>query len=274
MIDNWLDYTEQNPSPYAFKIIDVTEKVTPDDTFKAYLGDEILGSYRNLDFLKVQYQYEPEQELREYIKNYVLSSDKNQITKNVRQGDFAEILTSLIVSYFEGLEVPLKKLRWKFNNERSVFCTDLIAHNTGDAILDLYYYEIKSRLSIKRESVAGESNYITVVAHNSLIKDEQAPSEGIADFLARYFYELGDFDSSKKYMDIVKNPQDYNRKFELFLIIEQSRFIPNILTELDNLPPSLNPLRVTVVLIGGLGRLIIETQNLAIEQAVNFIYDK
>ncbi len=274
MINNWLEYIEQNPNPYTFRLIDVSEKITPDDRIKEYLGDEILRSYRNLDFLKVQYEHEHEQKLREYIKNYVLSSDKNQITKNVRQGDFAEILTSLIISYFEGLEVPLKKLRWKFNNERSVFCTDLIAHNSGDEISDLYYYEIKSRLSLKKESIAGQSNYITVIAHNSLLKDEGAPSEGIADFLARYFYELGDFDSSNKYMDIVKNPQNYNRNFELFFIIENSKYITDILTDLDNLPPTLNPLRITVVLISGLGRLIINTQNIAIEQAVNFVYNK
>lgn len=274
MINNWLDYTEQNPSSYTFRIIDVTEKVTPDDDIKEYLGGEILSSYRNLGFLKVQYEHEPEQNLREYIKNYAIPTSSNQISKNVRQGDFGEILTSLIVSYFEGLEVPLKKLRWKFNSERAVFCTDLIAHNSGKTISDIYYYEVKSRLNITRETVLGQSNYVTVIAHNSLLKDEQIPSEGIADFLGRYFFEMGDFDSSHKYMDIVKNPQNYGRNFELFFIIEQSKFISNIFTDLNNLPPKLNPLRVTVVLISGLGRLIIETQNLAIEQAVNFVYDK
>lgn len=274
MINNWLDYNEQNPSPFTFRIINVSEKITPDKRLKEYLGEEILNSYRNLDFLKVHYEHESEQNLREYIKTYVLPSSANQITKNVRQGDFGEILTSLIVSYFEGLEVPLKKLRWKFNSERAVFCTDLIAHNSGNTISDIHYYEVKSRLNIRRESVDGQSNYITVIAHNSLLKDEQIPSEGIADFLGRYFFELGDFDSSSKYMDIVKNPQDYNKKYELFFIIEQSKFISDILTELNSLPTTLNPLRVTVVLISGLGRLIIETQNLAIEQAVNFVHDK
>lgn len=275
MLNNWLNHTEQRPSPYAsFRLIDVSELQAPDEAIKNYLGEEIVKSYRNLDLLKVEYEHESEEKLRDYIRDYVIPSDANQITRNVRQGDFGEILTSLIVTYFEGLVVPLRKLRWKFNNERSVFCTDMIAHNVGAEIQDLYYYEIKSRLNIRRETIGGQANYITVIAHNSLQKDEQIPSEGIADFLGRYFFEKGDFAASSKYMDIVKNPGNYNRNFELFFIIEESKFINDILDELNNLPPTLAPLRVTVVLIRRLGRLIIETQRLAIDHAVNFVYGR
>ena len=62
----------------------------------------------------------------------------------MRQGDWAEILASLIVTYFQNLEVPLNKLQWKFNQNKAVFGTDIFAYNKGEKIHYLYYYEIKN----------------------------------------------------------------------------------------------------------------------------------
>src|SRR5690606_25940402 len=149
-------------------------------------------------------------------ENYIFPADSGLADKIVKPGDFGEILASMIVSYFEGLIVPINKLRWKFNNNRSVFCTDMIAHNDGDTIKDIYYYEIKTRQSIRKENGC----YLTVNAHNSLLKDQLQANQGIADFLSRLSYEVRDFDASLKYGDIVRNPTKYNPHFELFFIIE------------------------------------------------------
>lgn len=272
MLEKWLSIAETRPSPYVFRFINVTENQTPDDDVKAFIGKEIVTAYRNLDYLQLQYRTEPRHKLVEYINNYVLTSSDNQIAKNVGQGDFGEILAGLIVSHFFKLFVPIQKLRWKFNKDRSTFCTDMIAHNPDGNITDIYYYEIKSRLLIRKEETDGTYNHITVVAHNGLLKDEQTPNEGIADFLSRYFYEREDYDASAKYGDIVRNPSNYNRNFELFFVIEASKFKVEILDDLQNLPPTLKPLCVTLVLINGLGELIQETRELAISSAVNYVY--
>lgn len=272
MLKEWFRVEETTPSPYVFRLINVIENQTPNDAVKESLGQEILTAYRNLEYLKFKYKEEPKEKLIAYINEYVISSNKNQITKNVWQGDFGEILASLIVSYFFGLVVPIHKLRWKLNKDRSTFCTDMIAHNPGDTIKDIFYYEVKTRLLIRKETINHVSNYITINAHNSLLKDEQTPDEGIADFLSRYYFELEDFDTANKYGDIVINPRHYNRNFELFFIIEESRFITDILDELHNLPPTLKPLAVTVVLIKGLGKLIVKIKKLVIDSAVDYVY--
>lgn len=271
MISNWLDYAVRNPNGYGqFRVIDVREKKQPDTTILEYLGKEIISSYRNLEFLKHTYRSEPESKLIQYIKDYVISSEKNTITRNVWQGDFGEIIASLIVSYFEGLKVPLKKLRLKFNRDRSVFCTDMIAHD--EPIKNLHYYEIKTRLKIRRETVNGVSANITVIAHNSLHKDEQEPNEFIADFLSRINYEDGNWDEATRYSDIVKNPHNYDKNYELFFIIDDQSAIAQILDDLEALPPSLTPLRTTVVLIKNLGRLIIAMKQVAIDEAKRYVY--
>ena len=50
MINQWLNYKERISNPYrTFKIIDVSEKDTPDSDIKTYLGEEVLRSYRDID---------------------------------------------------------------------------------------------------------------------------------------------------------------------------------------------------------------------------------
>ncbi|XHR97419.1 hypothetical protein ACFJIV_12630 [Mucilaginibacter sp. UC70_90] len=219
------------------------------------------------------YEHLSEDRLKDYIRDYVLPSNDNQLTRNVRQGDFSEVLASLIVSFFEKRIVPVKKMRWKFNKDKSVFSTDMFAHNSGDQISELYYYEIKSRLDTRqKEGTSPDRFYITVHAHNSLLKDMNQPHEGIADFLSKMYAAQKDYASAKKYHDIILNPDDYSRSYELFFIIESSKFNPAILVDLENLPPTLKPLCVTIVLIASLGRLIIELQQRAVQQAVNYIH--
>jgi hypothetical protein len=273
MIEEWLNYQEQEDK-YIFKLIHVTEKINPDDDLIRHLQEQIITSYRNIDFYKSRLEDASEDEIRKYVKNQVIPSDNNQFDRNVRQGDWGEILSALIVSYFQNLEVPINKLQWKINKDKAVFGTDLIAYNKGQEIKDLYYYEIKTKLNPKRKVGKNPIRYyITVIAHNSLLKDELAPTESIADFLGRLFFNQKEYEKAKKFKDIVKNPQNYNRNFELFFIIENSNFTENILEELNNLPPQLEPLKVTIIFIDNLQQLVENTWQDIESSLVNILSD-
>jgi hypothetical protein len=201
-----------------------------------------------------------EDEIKKYILNYVIPPASNNIDLIVRQGDWGEIFAGLMVTQFQGLAIPINKLQWKINKDKSVFGTDLIAFNQGDKIEDIYYYEIKTRInSHQKEGKIPNRNYISILAHNSLLKDQNAPNEMIADFLARLFIDRKEYDTARKFNEIVKNPQNYNRKFELFFIVEEDNYNENIFEELNSLPPQLNPLSVTVIIIKNLSTLINET---------------
>ncbi|MCK4359765.1 MAG: DUF1837 domain-containing protein [Candidatus Cloacimonetes bacterium] len=273
MIEEWLNYQEQEDK-YVFKLIHVTEEINPDNDLIKHLQEQIITSYRNIDYYKFHLEDASEDEIREYVKNQVIPGDNNQFDRNVRQGDWGEILSALIVSYFQNLEVPINKLQWKLNKDKAVFGTDLIAYNKGEEIKDIYYYEIKTKLDPKiKVGKIPNRFYITVIAHNILLKDELAPTESIAEFLERLFFEKSEFDKAKKFKDIVKNPQNYNRNFELFFIIENSNFTENILEELNNLPPQLDPLKVTIIFIDKLKQLVENTWRDIEESLVNILSD-
>lgn len=262
MIEDWLKYEEKEDAGYVFKLIHITENQSPpDNDLIKHLQKKILLSYRNLDFYKFYLgEAATKDEIKKYVKEQVIPKEENQFDRNVRQGDWGEILTILIISKFQNLEIPINKLQWKFNKDKAVFGTDLLAFNKGEKIENIYYYEIKTRLNPdKKEGKNPNRHYIAVWAYNSLYKDEQSPTESIADFLTRLYFEKEDYDTASKFKDIVKNPHKYNRKFELFLIIEKSKFIDEILQELNELPPELEPLNVTIVFIENLGDLVKET---------------
>jgi len=276
MIEDWLKYEEKENTDYVFKLIHITENQSPpDDKLIKYLQEKILTSYRKLEFYKFHLgETATEDKIRCYVKEQVIPKGKNQIDRNVRQGDWGEILTALIVSKFQNLEIPINKLQWKFNKDKAVFGTDLIAFNKGKKIEDIYYYEIKTRLNPKnKEGKNPERYYIAVWAYKSLYKDELSPTESIADFLERLYFEKEDYVTASKFKDIVKNPQNYNRKFELFLIVEKSKFIDEVLQELNNLPPKLKPLNITIVFIDNLSDLVKKTwqdiEDVLIDKIIN-----
>lgn len=275
MITDWLSYSEKSPSPYGlFRVINVVEKLSADQNVCEYMTEEVLSAYRNFDELKFRFENLDAAALKAYLLSNVFPGDDYTLVRNVRQGDFAEVLSSLIVRYFQGLVTPLHKMRYKFNKDRSVFCTDMMAHNSGAVITDLYYYEIKCRLDIRKEKVGDITDYITILAHNSLQKDELTPNEAIADFLSSRHYEQGEYELSAKYNDIVLNANKYNRKFELFFIIEKGNYKEDILVALQDLPATLTPLSVTVVLIENLKTLIEKTYQDALTAATSKILVK
>jgi len=259
MIDEYFAHTEHR-TDLAFKFFYISESKKVDNTLIEVLKDSMLKSYRTIE----QYQFHVEgftdTEIMDYVRDYVIPPSVSILDLNVRQGDWGEILAGLMVSQFQGLSIPINKLQWKINKDKSVFGTDLIAFNQGEKIEDIYYYEIKTRLkSHKKEGRKPHHGYISVLAHNSLLKDEGAPNEMIAEFLMRLFVNRKEYDMARKFSDIVKNPKNYNRKFELFFIVEQHEYTEAIFEELNNLPPTLAPLCITVIIIKDLRKLIDDT---------------
>jgi hypothetical protein len=108
------------------------------------------------------------------------------------------------------------------------------------------------------------------LAYESLLKDAESPTESIANFLAQLYFEKENYETASKFMDITRYPQRYNKKYELFLIVESEKFNSHILDDLNTMPLSLSPLNVTVVLIDNLKQLVDNTwkdiENILIEK--------
>jgi len=257
-IGKWLSF-QPEPKPYTFSFVRVTENIKPDETITRLIQEKLLFSY-NTDSYYLHYFNETatEDDIRKFVIEQVIPTENNQFDRNVRQGDWGEILASLIVKYFQKLEIPINKLQWKMNKNKSVFATDLIAFNNSEKIEDIYYYEIKTRQNPNKKE-GKLKQFISVLAYKSLQKDAESPTESIINFLYKLYIEKEDFETANKFRDIMKNPQNYNKKYELFLIVETTKFNEQMLRDLNGLPPTLSPLNVTVVLIDNLKQLVKNT---------------
>ncbi|MDA1635223.1 hypothetical protein PDK11_20460 [Bacillus cereus] len=296
MIKKWLRKNNEDNSTYGFTKVEFIELMVPDEEIINYVGLNLLQAFRDPNALKKEYKDEAPEKLIEYLKKYAFANIEEEtkekgIRKNVRQGDFGETLAMELVKKFDELHIPICKIRWKFNNNRSVFCTDMLSHNEGETITDLKYYEIKSRITMGREKVKinnqEKSHYVGVVAHQSLLKDESSPNtEVIADYLFRYYYNLAEtlaehggdeaaeqyYKTASRYSDIVKHPEKYNRAFEIIIIVEKSLYKEEVLKELNNLPPQLSPLEVKIILVDDLKLLYEKVYEKSIEIAIEKVY--
>jgi hypothetical protein len=103
------DYYESKvtTSKYSFNIFHVSAKKDPDTTFINFLQEQILFAYRPLSFY--QYHFDSsatDDEIISYVKK-IIPKDDIQLDRNVRQGDWGEVLASLIITYFQNLKVPI-----------------------------------------------------------------------------------------------------------------------------------------------------------------------
>jgi DNA polymerase sigma len=85
---------------------------------------------------------------------------------------------------------------------------------------------------------------------------------------------MGELNEAKKFKDMVKNPQNYKRNFEMFFIIDRDNFDMKILDELNVLSPQLAPLKVTLIFIEALQALVQKTWSDIESALVNLLKDE
>src|ERR1700752_478381 len=151
MLSDWIE-VKKTKKFKSFTLINVDEKKIPNKKILDYLGEEMLNSYRRVDYLKRTYSKKTPRSLKKYLTNVVFPPVIDPF--NVQQGDFGETIARLFIEKFQSLKVPCYKLRYKFNNSKAVFCTDIFAHNTGAKITDLKYYEVKTKINNSKSEVS------------------------------------------------------------------------------------------------------------------------
>lgn len=271
MFNSWLNH-QIKPSTFSFTVIEISEKEKINQEIKAKLQQEIIDSYCKIEDLKVRYQHKDKNKFEEFLKTK-LPSMKDQLSKNVWQGDVGEVLAALIVSHFQNREVPIKKMRFKTNKDKSVFGVDMIATNKGEVITDIYQYEIKTKENLceKDYGKKGNPRYISIVAHESLNQDNVL-EQNLPGWLVTFYLASGEMDKVKKYWDVFDKEIIPIKHFELFIIGDASSYNEIILTALDSLSIKLSPLNVTIFLIENFKKLISDLRTTIINEAVNIIY--
>lgn len=268
---------------YDFSFVCITEDKEKDDELICELQKNIIRAYRRPSFLQRKRKNLDRAGLEDYIRNKVIPEKITNFDLAVRYGDFGEVFSSLIIEYIHNKDV-FHKLQWKYNPNKSVFGTDIVAFDSLNNPSEITYYEVKTRENIfKKEEISRRKNgddeiiekdYITVIAYKSLEKDILSDKESILDFMSRFYEQVNDFDKSDLFSDIVDGVRTVNKTYEVYVITDTNNLLKDylkLLQALNDIPKKIEPLSVTFIFIEKLKQLMTETWDTIVERGANFI---
>lgn len=271
----WINEGRLRPNQYnSFHVEELVATGALHDEMKSFLGIAISKSFRELDSIKRSFSSRTQEELFKHLEDFVFPVDRNGTPhgasqRMVKSGDFGEIVASCLVQSDPRLELPLSKLLWKFNKDKSLFCTDLFCHDVGLREKRLHYWEVKVRTTLehKMSEKRGVNHYVAVHAHDALVHDKNGAQDQIADFLVRLYSRDADLlegagnstaaaekrTLADKYQDILSNHGSYRRSYVVCLILDSpDAFDENMLQQLQGLPVELAELTVKLILVPNL----------------------
>ncbi|MHC1761758.1 MAG: Hachiman antiphage defense system protein HamA [Negativicutes bacterium] len=268
MINQWLVEELRESAQFCFSVTDVTEKTPVTENIKKHIAMHLITCYRNPSYLKTMFQNKTPNTLEEYLKTlvFVPSDPANQLMQNTRQGDWGEVLVSLLLIELRKLIVPTPKLRWKINNEKSMFGTDVfaISFGTDDEISQLVYCEVKTRRTYDHQ--------LAVEAYASLYRDNSSSLPQIIDFVARTLFEQKRYEDATKMLHAFDNIDQLPKNYEIYLIVEKSQWEEKTLSKLNATPPLLPCLNINILLIDDMQSLVNEINALAIKEGKKIVY--
>lgn len=244
MIHDWLKHSERSNHSYKFKVIDLSEtEIRKQELFPQWLAEELLMAYKNPNHLKRRYSKKDKSELRKYLADEVFPPLTKVMDKNVRRGDWGEIVSSLFLRDVMNLETALIKLRYKLNRKKSSFGIDVFGVQLDDKgnVCGLCVCETKTKITYDKQ--------IGVKAHDSLYINDISSIITIADFMSTLYFEQGKYELSDQFDEIVINNGDFPTDHHIFLVHEKKLWNDDILSELNNLARLSQDLHFNVLLI-------------------------
>ncbi|MBP3367682.1 MAG: hypothetical protein J6K96_11970 [Treponema sp.] len=270
MIEQYFSEKENDSQKYDFSFISITEDKPKDEELICELQKAILRAYRDPKFLQHKRQNLDRAGLENYILKNVIPNAITNCDFSVRYGDFGEVFASLIIEYIQGKKT-FHKLRWKYNSNKSVFGTDILAFDSLNNPKKITYYEVKTR---KKALNKEKNEFITVIAYKSLEKDMLSDTETILDFMSRFYFETHEYEKSDRFSDLVDGASTVDKSYEIFVITDSNVLSKNyqqLLSELHSIHKKISPLSVTFVFIDNLKELMTDTWNTIVKNGAEFI---
>ncbi|GAB6178836.1 hypothetical protein JCM14036_01550 [Desulfotomaculum defluvii] len=267
MIREWLVYTNRNNQQYKYNVIDISETdIRKVNGFPTWLARELLLAYKNPDHLKRRYSRRDKRELRDYLVNEVFPQVTEVIDKNVRRGDWGEIITSLYLRDISQLETALIKLRYKLNRKKSSFGIDVfgVKLDQSGKVCGLCVCETKTKITYDKQ--------IGVKAYNSLFSNDISAIITIADFMSTLYFNEGKLELADQFDEIVLQKANFPTDHHIFLVHEKKLWSEDVLVELNNLQDLKQGFNVNVLLIDELDNLAKNSFSLVPDVGEDIVY--
>lgn len=237
----------------SFQAWKMQESTPGDSGLDTDISDALVDHLMGTDYL---------QRASELLGWPVLESIKNDrlpTKARVKRGVYGEVLASEVLTSFHGLQVPVKKLRYRMALNESTHATDVLAitvDNSGK-LTSLHYVECKLRTT--RSDMAS----LASIAHDQLKKDVMERAPWIVHFITQVLNDRMDplWDSFMLYLS--SRSQLRIDRHHIFLVVDHSCWRDSDLACVSDIDPKLSPLEIHTITIQDLRPRVDEAFSLA-----------
>ncbi|HYU56245.1 MAG TPA: Hachiman antiphage defense system protein HamA [Candidatus Dormibacteraeota bacterium] len=234
---SWLRSSFRSSSPYkTFDVVDINEHRPLTIEVKSLLKTIIASALYDIDFLTIVAESLGWDTVQKML------TERRPKVKNLRYGDFGEIITNAILADFFGYIIPVQKLRYRIETDQSLPGTDSIALKVvSGAITDVSFVESKLR--------SGQDTSKAVEGYHQLAADYVEDFFGFTTFvLSRMHEEKHQLFSA--FLAYLKDRKDTTNleSFRLGLVWEYGKWSETCLRNLEEARETAVP-RMTVQLV-------------------------
>jgi hypothetical protein len=168
-----------------------------------------------------------------------------------RVADFGEIIAGSLLRDEEGLEQPIRKLRYRDNATWSMRLTDVFAVAVVNGQIEALCF------ASVRSGVTPPSATVATSGYQQLIEDYRVEHPEIFFFTSEQLYREGRLAELKRFDRVLSSPRDVHRRFRLLLIFDSKAWKEEVLSELDdNLDDDLPEFRTYLLVCDSMRQLV------------------
>lgn len=241
MIGQWLAEGAPDESTVGRRVIPVQELEPPTEDVHDYLTRRLVEQRLSLRVAK---------DMARILGWDAVEARLQPGTVQVRHGDFGEMLAGELLSEFQGLLLPINKLRYQMHADQTLVGADLVGLELSDerAVRSMHFGEAKLRTT--RDLNAGKE------AHAQL---ERWLDEEFADILLFFGSRLQELHPElyEPYIEYLADTAgDRDDTYHIVLICDSSKWSAELLNRIPAPPDQLDPLLVRYALVEELALLV------------------
>ena len=149
--------------------------------------------------------------------------------------------------------------------------TDVVTCDLNDNPLIISFTEVKTKGDIKNNGFYEYKEEMKKAEKGLLNNNVNHPE--ILDYICRRLYDEKKYELSQKFDEVFKNPNSYNKEFNIFMVMEKKRWGERIIEFFKENITKLPNLTINIVLINSLNELIDETYEIILDIAEDVIND-
>ena len=248
MLTSWLETAVRTDTTLPFQVLDVRELPVERSLLVQTLAKELLVAHKDPAHLQRVAARAGLPRVRQYLASEVFPT-----RRNVRIGDFGEVLGAAILRERDGLYLPIFKLRYREKRDWPMRLTDLLALQRDHAhgFTAIRFGEVKTRTAADVQAACK--------GHESLASELATERPEIIAFVINRLFDQGRLEEADALEELLASGgSGIPRHHDVILLFERAAWNEEGLRRLAALPLRLPNLRVQVILIDRLSPLVDE----------------